>query len=88
MLGIGPFGRIGVGVVAGFWTWDGEVEEWESGRLVFVGLIGWAVAIIAVVSSSCSFRLSLALSTSLPSLLPLKHTLRISRSERIDELSC
>lgn len=66
MLGIGPFGRIGVGVVAGFWSWDDEEgKDWESGRLALVVLIGWAVAVIALVSLRSCF-VCRELSTSLP----------------------
>ncbi|KAL7412474.1 DHHC palmitoyltransferase-domain-containing protein [Mrakia frigida] len=80
VLGIGPFGRIGVGVIAGFWTWDGEAEEWESGRLLLVGLIGWVVAIIALGLSIST------LSSILSSQTPIESRI-LSTHSRIDPRS-
>lgn len=53
ILGIGPVGRAGVGLILGFWKWPTPREHqrvWESGWLTLVVLIGWGVALIAVVS--------------------------------------
>lgn len=56
LLGIGPIGRAGVGLVMGYWRWEGEVGPLERGWLAVLLFVGVGVSLIAVVRSSSSSR--------------------------------
>lgn len=50
LFGIGPIGREGVGIVWGYWKWEGEVETLGRGWLAVMLGVGTMLSVIAIVS--------------------------------------